>query len=72
MEDLDPLMTKAKQLDLKVIIDQVLSHTSVEHAWFIESRQDKNNDKVDWYVWADANEDATSPNNWLSIFGGGA
>jgi alpha-glucosidase len=72
MEDFDQLMAKAKGLDLKVIIDQVLSHTSDQHAWFIESRQDKTNAKADWYVWADANEDGTPPNNWLSIFGGGA
>ena len=72
MDDFDQLMAKAKGLDLKVIIDQVLSHTSDQHAWFIESRQDKTNDKADWYVWADANEDGTPPNNWLSIFGGGA
>ena len=72
MEDFDKLMTSAKKLDLKVIIDQVLSHTSDQHAWFVESRQDRTNDKADWYVWVDANEDGTPPNNWLSIFGGGA
>jgi alpha-glucosidase len=70
MEDFDTLMAKAKGLDLKVIIDQVLSHTSDQHAWFLESREDRHNDKADWYVWADANEDGTPPNNWLSIFGG--
>jgi len=70
MDDFDQLMVKAKQLDLKVIIDQVLSHTSDQHAWFLESRQDNTNPKADWYVWADANEDGTPPNNWLSIFGG--
>lgn len=72
MDDFDELMTSAKQLNLKVIIDQVLSHTSDQHAWFLESRQDRTNDKADWYVWADGNEDGTPPNNWLSIFGGGA
>ena len=72
MKDFDMLMTKAKKLDLKVIIDQVLSHTSDQHEWFIESRQDRTNVKADWYVWVDANEDGTPPNNWLSIFGGGA
>jgi alpha-glucosidase len=54
------------------MIDQVLSHTSVEHAWFQQSRQSRDNAKADWYVWADAKEDGTPPNNWLSIFGGGA
>jgi alpha-glucosidase len=72
MQDFDLLMAKAKKLDLKVIIDQVLSHTSDQHDWFIESRQDRTNEKADWYVWVDANEDGTPPNNWLSIFGGGA
>ncbi len=72
MKDFDLLMAKAKKLDLKVIIDQVLSHTSDQHDWFIESRQDRTNEKADWYVWVDANEDGTPPNNWLSIFGGGA
>jgi alpha-glucosidase len=72
MENFDQLMTKSKELDLKVIIDQVLSHTSDQHAWFVESRQNRTNDKSDWYVWADANADGTPPNNWLSIFGGGA
>jgi alpha-glucosidase len=70
MADFQQLMTTAKTLDLKVIIDQVLSHTSDQHVWFTESRQDRTNDKADWYVWADANEDGTPPNNWLSIFGG--
>jgi alpha-glucosidase len=72
MEDFDQLMAEAKTLDLKVIIDQVLSHTSDQHAWFVESGQSRTNDKADWYVWADAKEDGTPPNNWLSIFGGGA
>jgi len=72
MDDFDELMSRAKQSNLKVIIDQVLSHTSDQHDWFIESRQDKTNAKADWYVWVDGNEDGTPPNNWLSIFGGGA
>ncbi|WP_448212774.1 alpha-glucosidase family protein [Colwellia sp. MEBiC06753] len=70
MADFDELMAKAKSMDIKVIIDQVLSHTSDQHPWFTESRTSRDNDKADWYVWADANEDGTPPNNWLSIFGG--
>jgi len=70
MADFDRLLAKAHELGLKVMIDQVLSHTSMEHAWFRESRKDKSNDKADWYVWADARADGMPPNNWLSIFGG--
>jgi alpha-glucosidase len=70
LADLDRLIAKAHGLNLKVIIDQVLSHTSDQHAWFEESRQSRDNPKADWYVWADARPDGTPPNNWLSIFGG--
>jgi alpha-glucosidase len=70
LADFDQLVIKAHGLGLKVIIDQVLSHTSDQHAWFEESRQSRDNPKADWYVWADAREDGTPPNNWLSIFGG--
>ncbi len=72
LEDFDRLLSKAHALGLRVMIDQVLSHTSVEHAWFLESRQSRDNPKADWYVWADPREDGTPPNNWLSLFGGGA
>ena len=70
LADFDRLVAKAHGLGLKVIIDQVLSHSSSQHAWFEESRQSRTNPKADWYVWADAREDGTPPNNWLSIFGG--
>jgi len=72
LADFDALLAKAHGLGLKVMIDQVLSHTSAEHAWFRESRQSRDNPKADWYVWADAKEDGSAPNNWLSLFGGSA
>ena len=70
MDDFDRLLAKAHDLGLKVMIDQVLSHTSSEHDWFRESRESRDNPKADWYVWADAKADGSPPNNWLSIFGG--
>ena len=70
MDDFERLLDKAHGLGLKVMIDQVLSHTSVAHDWFRESRQNATNPKADWYVWADAKADGTPPNNWMSIFGG--
>ncbi|WP_149194155.1 alpha-glucosidase family protein [Luteimonas suaedae] len=70
LQDFEGLLHKAHGLGLRVMIDQVLSHTSAEHAWFVESRQSRDNPKADWYVWADARPDGTPPNNWLSIFGG--
>ncbi|MEO9339922.1 alpha-glucosidase family protein [Mesorhizobium sp. SB112] len=72
MEDFDELVAEAHRHGLKVMIDQVLSHSSDRHAWFAESRSSRDNPKADWYIWADAKPDGSAPNNWLSIFGGPA
>ena len=70
LDDFDELVAKSKQRNLKILIDQVLSHTSDQHDWFIESGSSRDNPKANWYVWADADEKGNPPNNWLSIFGG--
>ncbi|MGL4309739.1 MAG: alpha-glucosidase [Paracoccaceae bacterium] len=72
LTDFDTLVTRAHQLGLKIIIDQVLSHSSDKHPFFQESRANRSNPKADWYVWADPKADGTPPNNWLSVFGGPA
>lgn len=72
LADFDALVAEAHALGLKVIIDQVFSHTSDQHQWFVDSRASADNDRADWYVWADAKPDGTAPNNWLSVFGGPA
>lgn len=70
--DFDAMLARAHELGIKIIIDQVISHTSDQHAWFKESRSSRDNPKADWFVWANAKPDGTAPNNWLSIFGGPA
>ncbi len=70
--DFDVLLERAHALGLKVVIDQVYSHTSDQHAWFQESRSNRTNPKADWYVWADAKADGSPPNNWQSVFAGPA
>lgn len=70
LADFDALIDAAHARGLRVMIDLVLSHTSDQHPWFVESRADASNPKADWYVWRDAKPDGTPPNNWLSIFGG--
>ncbi|MEC9364868.1 MAG: alpha-amylase family glycosyl hydrolase [Pseudomonadota bacterium] len=72
MADFRRLIDAAHALDLKVITDQVFNHTSDEHPWFIESRSSRDNDKADWYVWADPGADGGPPNNWRATFGGSA
>jgi alpha-glucosidase len=72
LADFEQLVARAHGLGLKVIVDQVMSHTSDQHAWFAESRVSRDNPRADWYVWSDPKDDGTPPNNWLSVFGGSA
>lgn len=72
LDDFDTLIETAHGLGLKVITDQVLSHTSDQHEWFKASRRDRTNDFADWYVWADPLPDGAPPTNWHSHFGGPA
>ena len=72
LEDFDALVGRAHDLGLRIIIDQVLSHSSDRHPWFLESRQSRDNPRADWYVWADPRPDGMAPNNWPSVFGGPA
>ncbi|MBS0361768.1 MAG: alpha glucosidase [Proteobacteria bacterium] len=72
-DDVRRLLAAAHARGLKVVLDEVLSHTSDVHPWFVESLTGgKDGPKADWYVWADPQADGTAPNNWLSVFGGPA
>lgn len=72
LDDFDAVISKAHRLGLKVMIDQVISHTSDQHPWFAASKASRDNDKSDWYVWADAKPAGDPPTNWQSVFGGSA
>jgi alpha-glucosidase len=54
----DALLADAHALELRVVIDLVPNHTSIEHPWF--------RTHPEYYIWTD------EPNNWLSVFGGPA
>jgi alpha-glucosidase len=72
LDDFDALIERAHALGLRVLIDQVYAHTSDQHAWFAESRANRDNVLADWYVWVDPKNDGSPPNNWQSVFGGPA
>jgi len=71
LADLRRLVDDARALGMGVMLDMVVSHTSDRHPWFEASRR-REDGKDDWYLWADALPDGSPPNNWLSVFGGGA
>lgn len=53
LADAVELIEAAHSRGLRVIADLVMNHTSDQHPWFQESRQDRTNPKADWYVWND-------------------
>ncbi|KAL3267385.1 hypothetical protein HHI36_011515 [Cryptolaemus montrouzieri] len=71
MDDLKKLIEKAHEMGLKIILDFVPNHTSNEHQWFKES-ENKSDEYKDYYVWKDAKDDGSPPNNWISVFRGSA
>jgi alpha-glucosidase len=72
LADLDTLIAACHDRGLRVLMDLVPCHTSVEHPWFAESRSSRANPKRDWYLWADPSPAGGPPSNWISIFGGSA
>ncbi len=64
----DSLINEVHKLDMKIVFDLVLNHTSNEHPWFLESKSSKDNPKSDWYVWKDGKGN-NPPNNWKNILG---
>lgn len=66
-DDLDQLITKAKEKGIKIVLDMVLNHTSDEHPWFQEALQNPNSKYHDYYIFK---QGETPINNWRSIFGG--
>jgi len=72
LTDFDALVARAHALGVRVMVDQVYSHSSSDHPWFAESRSSRDNPRADWYVWHDARPEGSPPNNWQSVFGGPA
>ncbi|XP_050319660.1 maltase A3-like [Bactrocera neohumeralis] len=74
MEDFERLLAKAKELDIKILLDFVPNHSSDECEWFIKSAA---RDPVykDYYMWHPGklvDGKRQPPNNWVSLFYGSA
>ncbi len=71
LESFDAVVADAHARGLRIILDFVPNHTSIEHPWFQESRTGQG-PRRDWYIWRDAAPSGGPPNNWISNFGGPA
>ncbi len=56
LDEFRDLVTKAHERNMRVIIDLPLNHTSDQHEWFQQSRQDPGGPYGDFYVWSDTDE----------------
>ena len=72
MDDFDRVLKKAHSLNIKIMMDLVVNHTSDDHKWFIESKKSKDNPYHDYYMWADPDKNGNPPNRWESCFSGSA
>lgn len=62
----------AHERGIKVIMDLVVNHTSDECDWFQKSRR-RIEPYTDYYIWRKGRDGGKKPpNNWLSMFEGGA
>jgi alpha-glucosidase len=61
LDDFDELVAHAHDRELRVLLDLIPCHTSIEHPWFREH--------PDWYIWSPVDG---PPNNWVAAFGGPA
>jgi alpha-glucosidase len=68
LDEFDALVAECHRRGLRVLLDWVPNHTSIEHPWFVESRRDRTNPKRSWYVWRDPAPDGAPPNNWRAAF----
>ena len=78
LETFDALVARAHELGMRIVMDLVVNHTSVEHPWFVESATGPDSVRRDWYYWRDPRPGAVpgtpgaEPSNWESFFGGSA
>ena len=71
LDDMEELIAKAREKNIRIIMDLVLNHTSDEHRWFQEAKKSKDNPYHDYYVWRDG-EEGVYPNDMKATFGGPA
>ncbi len=71
LEDFDEFIEKCHENGMRVMLDFIPNHTSIEHEWFQKSRR-REPGFEDWYIWHPGKLDESGkrvpPNNWASDF----
>lgn len=56
LEDFKALVVAAHELNLKIILDLVMNHTSDQHPWFKAARANRTSKYHDYYVWSETDK----------------
>ena len=56
-EDFDELIRELKLRGMRLIMDLVVNHTSIEHPWFLEAKSSRDSPYRDYYIWHDDPDD---------------
>lgn len=80
MADFMDLINQAHARGMKIMLDQVLNHSSSSHRWFVDAlHRGKKSPYYNFYYWherepgdAAGGADVPAPNNWGSFVGGSA
>ena len=68
LEDFKKLLDMAHSMDIKIVMDMVLNHSSDQCYWFQEAKKSRDNPYRNYYIWHDGKPDGSEPNNWGNYF----
>ncbi|MFP7493031.1 alpha-glucosidase [Terribacillus saccharophilus] len=69
MEQFDTLLAELHRRGIKLVLDIVPNHTSIEHEWFQQAKRSKDNPYHDYFIWEPANDDGSPPSDWRTHLG---
>lgn len=73
MDDFEAFLEEAHNNDIKVIMDFVVNHTSINHEWFQTALDDPESEYNDYYIWDDhetyQGEEPGAETGWHEING---
>jgi len=64
MADFRKMVREAHRRKIRILLDAVYNHTSIQHPWFAESRKQGRNPYSKWYMWSEPGKPPASKGGW--------